>query len=198
MAFPTTGILDNFNRANEDPLANSTWTKITGSQNLKIVSNICQGSPFNQLSGAYWSATTFGPDSEAYVTVLVIPGGANYVRLYARLTSPGGAQNSYFMQFSNDSNGCRIFIESGGTPTAIAQDAAARYVANDVLGFEVIGSTLTVYKNGASVLSTTDATFSAAGFIGLGARQSTAQLDDFGGGTVVPAAAAFVPKVLVF
>ena len=39
MAFPTTGILDDFNRGNEGPPPSANWTTLV--QGHKVVSNAC-------------------------------------------------------------------------------------------------------------------------------------------------------------
>lgn len=190
MAFPTTGILDDFNRADESPLVGGTnWGDRNAAGDLKLASNKVQGiTGSTTLNSRYWTPSTFGPDCEAYITVSTLP-NADYFRLWLRLQNPGAAgETGYMMQWENNANGLRIFKETAReTYTMLVQDAAARFVAGDQLGFEAISTTLTVYKNGTSALSTTDATTSAAGNIALGIRSNTCTGDDFGGGTVVTA-----------
>src|SRR5437899_3384504 len=88
-AFPTTGLLDNFNRAAEDPLGNGTWTcplKV-GDANLKIGS-LQHVESANSSADCYWSASKFGANSEAYVTIIVLPEAGNCDALLVRVSSP--------------------------------------------------------------------------------------------------------------
>lgn len=188
--FPTTGILDNFNRANETPLVGATGTEWAGRNtgfDLTLAGNDVGGGGSGQTSSRYWTVATYGPDCEAYITVTILGGSTAYIRLWLRLQNPGAAgETGYMMQWSNDANGCRIFKETAReTYTQLAQDTAARHAANDQLGFEAVGTAITVYKNGTSVLTTTDSTTTGAGNLALGLRDTQYVVDDFGGGTSV-------------
>lgn len=185
MAFPTTGILDDFNRANENPLSNGgKYNLIAANTALQVVSNQCTGTGAS-VNAARYNVSSFGPDSEAYMTVTTVP-GTSYVRLWLRFTNPGASETGYMMQWSNDANGCRLFkMTSQDTYAQIAQNAAATYVNNDVIGFEAIGSQLTAYKNGTSVVTVADGTYATAGNIGIGINGTTGIVDNFGGGTRV-------------
>lgn len=187
MAFPTTGILDNFDRANENPLSDGgNWGDRNVAGELQLLNNKAQGvTGSTTLNSRYWTAVTFGPDCEAYITVATLP-NQDYIRLWLRIQNPGAVgETGYMMQWQNDANGVRIFKETAREAyTALAQDAAARFVVTDQLGFQAIGTSLTVYQNGTSVLNTTDATITDAGNIALGVRSNTVTLDDFGGGNV--------------
>jgi hypothetical protein len=203
MAFPTTGILDDFNRADENPLSfGGKWAARAGTASdsqLQIISNVVAwGAAAGALGSRYWADSTFGPDCEVYATVTTLSGtAADYVRMWLRLDTPGAsAENGYMMQWSNDANGCRIFKENTRESyTQLAQAAAARFTTNDQIGFEAIGTALTVYKNGVSVLTITDATHAGAGNIALGIRNNVTRLDNFGGGTTVTSTAK--PKPLM-
>src|SRR2546426_7508013 len=92
--FPTTGVLDNFNRANENPLGNGTWTNpwATGDGNLRILSNVV-AVVSGGFSDAYWSAASFGPDAEAFVTITTL-GVTNDV-YYLGVRATTGSVNGY-------------------------------------------------------------------------------------------------------
>jgi hypothetical protein len=72
MTFPTTPILDDFNRANEGPPPSANWSAYHASwgfgDGLEVVSNQCKGNSYN-LCGDWWSVETFGSDCEVYVTI---------------------------------------------------------------------------------------------------------------------------------
>lgn len=199
MAFPTTSVLDDFNRADENPLSGGgNWGDRNTNDDLSIETNLVRGQTVGQLASRYWAAATYGPDCEVYCTVNHTPNTASdYMRLWLRISNPGAAgETGYMMQWTNDANGCRLFKETAReTYTQLAQAAAARYTDADVVGMSAVGTTLTVYKNGTSVLSTTDATNGGAGYLALGGRGTSFRWDDFGGGTI--SAAATKPATLL-
>ena len=186
----TTAIVDNANRANENPLSNGGfWTTGgTGSgthRALRVVSNQITGTNANVLNLAYASGP-YGPDCEVYGTYATIPDTSTYIRWYLRASGLGGdSQNGFVMQWANDSNGLRIWKDVSGTLTVLAQDVNARMTDGDVITFSAIANTLTVYKNGVIVLQVQDTTYTAAGDIGVGYRNSTGAIDDIGLGTVI-------------
>ena len=199
MAFPTTGILDDFNRADENPLdGGGNWGDRVANNDLQLLSNQAAGTAANVLNSRYWAASTFGPDCEVYYSVPVINVAPDYLRLWLRIQNPGAAnETGYMMQWLNSSAGCTIFKETAREAyTQLATLSTPRFAANDQIGMEAIGTTITVYQNGTSVLSTTDATTTGAGYIAIGCRSTVFRLDDFGGGTSVTAAAS-KPKSLL-
>jgi hypothetical protein len=61
-SFPRTGILDNFNRADENPLGNGTWSCPFRSSeySLRITGNVVLRNGAS-ARGCYWSGATFRP-----------------------------------------------------------------------------------------------------------------------------------------
>lgn len=180
-------VLDNFDRANENPLSDGgLWSASpTGGNPLQVISSAATAVTNGVAGEMFWNPTTFGPDTSAFVTVTVLPGGANYVRLHVRVSNPasGTVRTGYMMQWSNDANGCRIFKETAtSTFTQIVQSAGARYVAGDKIELRATGTTIAAYLNDVSVTSVVDATFATAGNLVLGTNTTTVRLDDFGGG----------------
>src|SRR2546426_2494783 len=79
MAFPTTTILDNFNRANENPLSDGgKWTNplISGEGARVLTSNAV---PINGTNSGYWSDSTLGAHQEGFLTVLTAEDSPDYV-----------------------------------------------------------------------------------------------------------------------
>ena len=200
MAFPTTQILDNFNRANEGPPPSANWAgPWEQSSGLVVSGNQCAPSATGNKD-AYWSAATFGPNVEAFVTIATIPttDGAS-IRLGVRIVEPGPGDNSttadgyiamwQFVAASTDS--VRLFSLTNGATTELGTGVLLDMADGDQLGLEAIGSTIKVYtKSGAGAWterrSETDATYSAAGYIGLQLiADAGIRCDDFGGGRVL-------------
>ncbi len=92
MAFPTTSVLDDFNRADENPLSGGgNWALLNSlGAPLKSVSNQV-GESTNALNESYWAASNFGPDCEVFCTFSVVPTAAGGMRLYVRIQGEGGA-----------------------------------------------------------------------------------------------------------
>jgi len=194
MAFPTTDLLDEFNRANENPLGNGDWTcpLFSGADTISIVSQVVAPNGTGIASG-YWDNTTFGPDAEAYATISTKATIGEFV--FVRMTSPGGgATDGYICEIVTDA-GADFFVVlrfDNDVPTLLDSPIEQEVSAGDSFGIEAIDSTLTVYYKAAAgswtALDTRDGSaYTSAGYIGLGFdTEVNGRLDDFGGGDVVP------------
>ena len=69
MAFPTTSVLDNFNRTNG--VWGSAWTNLAGG-GLTIATNVVGTSNASNICGGFWNAFPFGPPSNP-AGVLIVP-----------------------------------------------------------------------------------------------------------------------------
>ena len=201
MAFPTTGLLDDFNRAAENPLGNGTWLgPLTsglvqmsvgsgGSANRAIPASAAQGN-------SYWSAATFGPDMEVYGEAPAIGGAGEFIDLYLRQVDMGLSTRDGYRLAVVFSSSWSLRRVDNNADTVIAT-ATQLFSTGDSLGFEVIGSALKGYLKTAGVwsliISATDATYNSASTIGFGSKSQNSHWDNFSGGTVVAAAAAARP-----
>lgn len=199
-AFPTAAVVDNFNRADENPLSQSgAWTTgiISGHAALTVGANQCVGSTASTNS-AYRTTIMSGADEECFVT-LATHGSNNEFAVYARLANPGAASSvdGYKAQLSlGGTLQVRIQRVDNDTPTNIAT-VNQTIDGGDSVGLECIGSTIAAYFNDdgagwASVTSVADATYSAAGYIGLHDNNQFNVADDFGGGVIAAAAASLL------
>jgi hypothetical protein len=200
MPFPTTGILDNFNRANEGPYPSANWDgKILSGDgtSFSVIANQCKAG--SNLARMYWKASTFGPDCEAYATIVTVPvagtfsdvalllrvqqpgtggaGGTTTDGYYAGWTNLAGSDELVFFRIDNES-----FTQLGSTQTP------GNMVDGNKFGASMIGSTIQAYVDtgggwAAFGTSVTDATYTAAGYLGVLTGESATVLDDFGGGT---------------
>jgi hypothetical protein len=180
-------LLDDFNRANENPLTTSNYGGMTSASLLRLISNQCAGvSAGNVLNDMSWN-TVFPADQIAQVKVPVVDTlSGTYIRLYLRSSSQTSAPNGYMMQWQNGVQGLQIYRMTAGAYTLLATASGAVVANNDVVMFQVDGYVLTVYQNTASVLSydaSGDVTkYNNSGFIGLGGLGSVFRFDDFTGG----------------
>lgn len=209
MAFPTTSVLDNFNRATENPLSGGgNWTNplLFGNSALQIESGVANqvGGTSSGANSAYRSNTTYGPDSEAYIT-LTVKSGSSLVAVYARITNPNssGASDGYSVSLaiSGGTDTLRVERVDNDIKTIIAS-ASQEVSAGDAFGLECNGTTIAAYYkasggswNATPTASTTDATYGSAGYVGLTINGAGHSGDDFGGGTLVAASASITPTV---
>lgn len=197
MSFPTTGILDAFTRADENPLAGG-WASVpvwNGDSVSKLVSN--QMAPIGTSpsdNDAVWN-TSFGADQEMYVTI-VNTSGLTVCGLYGRLTAendPAFHPVAYIAEFNLGASTVKLFRKNGAAASVqLGSTVTSFTVSNgDVLGLSCIGSTITIWRNGTSVISQTDTVITAGGKLGINMSVSSTspRLDDFGGGDYIPPAA---------
>lgn len=187
---PTSPVLDNFNRANGGAGSNWSVMKPTSFASMNVSGNQAVDSSSSLYAWNYWKPSTFGPDSEAYVTI------ANYVstdtiRIGARVSGAGTSSYSgYYVSVSSSGVWSIIRVTNGGSPTTLATGPSLGLASGQRIGIQVIGSVITAWRDTGSgwqqVMSydtSGDATrYTAAGNIALEFKGST--VDDFGGGTV--------------
>jgi hypothetical protein len=197
MAFPTTGILDDFVGANQNPIT-TNWTSPmhSGHDALQRVSNSLQGQGAGSFSSGYFDETTYGPDSEVYITVTTLPNLNSQVRLLLRLQNIGVDNwDGYQLRYSHEAAGndeFGIYRMDDTTDTLLGASVVQTLASGDSMGFEMIGDTLKgYYKPSAGawteLLERTDSTYDPAGNLGVMIAEGASPivLNDFGGGTVI-------------
>lgn len=196
MAFPTTGILDNFVGANENPLTTNWTTPMhSGHDPLQRLSNSLQGGGAGAFSSGYYDVATYGPDSEAYITITTLPNENSQIRLLLRLQNIGvDTWDGYQLRYSHEAAAADevgIFRMDDTADTLLGTQVTQTLAAGDALGFEMIGDTLKGYYKPAAgawteLLSRTDSTYDPAGNLGVMIAEGSSPivLNDFGGGTV--------------
>jgi hypothetical protein len=197
--FPTNGILDNFARADEDPLGNGNWSTLGAGSwaPWQLISNqMVDGSGGSLSDGSYWSASIFAANQEAYVTIATIPNNSfEWIELCVRIQDATiNNRDCYNVSLSYLVSGTdqitvnrvddNVSTQLGAT---INQDISA----GDGIGVSIIGSTITVYyRSGfwgtwSSLGTRTDSTYTGGGSIGLtGMVNNTYKLQRFGGGSL--------------
>lgn len=190
MAFPTTGVLDNFNRVDEGSPPSASWVNSL-SAGLAVVSNTVK--PASTDDGSTWN-TSFAADQECFVTLatqLVAINDAFNVVVRSQ-TATDFFDDHYDLEpkrISGSNNDVfEIWERSGGSWTQLGADVAlgADMALGDQVGIDISGSTITVYLNGTSKGTRSDSTISGAGFVGLAFEAANGEaLDDFGGGAIV-------------
>ena len=197
MAFPTTGILDPFTGANEDPLTTNWTTSLhSGHNNLRRVSNALQGEGTGAFSSGYYDVASYGPDSECRLTITTLPDENSQIRLLLRLQGLGvDTFDGYQLRYEHVAAGgseVGIYRMDDTADILLGAHFTVEFANGDDIGFEMIGDTLKGYRKPAAgawteLLSRTDSTYDSGGFLGVMISEGTVPivLDDFGGGTVV-------------
>ena len=187
MAFPATPVLDNFNRADQNP-PSSSWSAITLLGNLAVVSNQCKANAAGNC-GNYYNPATYGPNSEAYITIVTKGGTGDSVSVWVRAQQPGSALtiDGYLVAWQVAAGTDQLLIQRSDNGVATTLTTIGQEMSNgDILGIRAVGSTITAYVNGTQVGSATDSTYTAAGNLVLTVVNTTFVLDDLGGGTIIP------------
>lgn len=201
MNFPTTPVLDDFNRANGGLGANwASPADPVGPNTPTIDTNVVIG-PSGVFSSAYYSAETFGPDADGHCS---LPGASFVsVALMTRIQNPGlGTYCSYYCDFDSAA-GIRFSRNYNNANSGVLKTVALNAAAGWKIGLRtitVVGNIWNqfwVNKGGANGWEQageyTDVGAVAAfpllandgyiGFVQWGNGTTTRSIDDFGGGT---------------
>jgi hypothetical protein len=212
VAFPTTPLLDDFNRANAN--LTSPWGGYplgTGATLMRVLANQLDGGNGNTFDGSYWSTTQFGPDTEVVVTIATDDAANNeLIFLLARLTSPNTASYNGYGVNVNRSGGLVEFYKLTAGAQSLKTSVSTTFASGDKVGLEVVNSGADVivraykFTGGSWSLlgSWTDvaptSTFTGQGNIGFECRTGvTPKFDDWSGGTVIATSAGWVRPVRI-
>lgn len=176
-------LLDNFNRANENPLSgNGQWGSWGAfpSDPLAVVSNQAVGSTAGGCSSRWM--TNLGADvgiSARYVSSV----GNVTVNMWLALRDADLSTYDGYSMSLVDSEGRNISISlifDGVVVDGVnSGDAFPLVATGDVISFSRYGNELAVGINGVTVFSWTDAVLSAAGQVAIGVGSTSDALDDF-------------------
>lgn len=186
-SFPVNGVIDSFTRPDEGPPPSASWGGIwePGTADMVVNSNELSANSTGLVT-SYWN-TNYGPDCEVRIKIV------NHVTaagIAARLVNENTASvDGYLLQYNGGSDLSVYRIDNAGF-TALGASITQLVSNGDSIGMSIVGATITVYyKSGAgawaSLGTRSDATYSAAGKLGVRATPGdTTDMDDFGGGTL--------------
>ena len=200
--FPTTGILDDFNRADEEPLDAGEWDTTlgagSGSRKLRVVLNQSANGTTGTGFGGQWRIDELvSAEAEGYCTLASAPnGGSEGVGV---IIMGGGASSSanksgisaFYQEFTSGAfpgfDNVRYDIEgfTGPSPVAVC---AVTLADGDKLGIEVRDKLSNLWLDLGSGWNWYGAiyrnTFASGGKIGLEIQGTDPRVDDFGGGDI--------------
>ena len=187
--FPTTPVLDAFDRAN-GPLA-GPWIDPVYLLNGLAVDDSMLSQSCCSYAAPVWGGATFGPDQEAFVRLQAVSPTAPEHDLMLKIQGTSYAASHLEVRY----DAAQEYVQIGSyTPSTswinIGSPIAASFSPGDQLGARAYqNGTIDVFKNGVLIGSRSAAAWpfaASGGRIGLtidGAYAS--RLDDFGGGDVV-------------
>lgn len=173
-AVMTANATDNFNRADETPLAAPWEQRGTAGPSVNLVTQAAQatasGDQFWRYTGAASTANQFSQSSK--------PTGTDPDEGPAcRIT--GTAITGYFAEMAGSAGILKLI---SGTPTVV-QGYTYTVADNDVIRLEVSGSTLTMYQNAvAKAPAGTDTSIAGPGDVGMFFFESGVRQDNWSGG----------------
>jgi hypothetical protein len=181
---PTTSYLnsayDNATRANGAIGAN--WT--VANNGINVTSNNFVGTTASN-DVAFWSASPFASSQFSQATLTALNGTTDFPGVAVLLSGSGGSTQGY--DCIEDTT--TIFLQKiTGTTIATLSTSATTGAAGDVLRLEAApGGALTCFKNGASVLTATDTSYTS-GQPGLFLFGTVATAKNWTGGNLHPLA----------
>jgi hypothetical protein len=187
MSFPTTSVLDDFNRADTVPpaLPSANWLDYLDGASPTAAVQSNQLGPTNAFQSNYWTEL-FDEDQEVWATLEVMP-GQSFV-LVARAQNPNTPTRSYYYLIIW--GGGDVYLEkvvAGAGSFLQTLGGVGTILAGDEVGLRCEGSTISAWQNGVQLgTDLTDATITGPGYVGLAFGNSdVGRIDDFGGGSLV-------------
>ncbi len=185
-SFPTTNVLDDFNRAN-GPLGPNWVDPVNGLEELSVLANQMSHACCGAASPT-WAAAPYGPDQEAYIRFKALAPEAEGYTLTLKMQGPDVGNFHVEVHYDDGPNQVTV-ISYDGTYVTHGAPIPVTYGPNDQFGARAYrNGTIAVYKNGA-VMGTRSvaswAYYQQGGYIGMALNGYAKELDDWGGGTLV-------------
>lgn len=185
--FPSTPVLDNFNRT--DGAIGSAWSGSTSTHS--IASNQLLAGSVSYDSGLYWTNAFFGAEQEAYFTFSHVNTSAQAHTLILKAQSNTGWGNGLIaVMYSAQGNYTQVWTYTPSQSWAQrGENVSITFSDGDQFGARALADgTVEVYRNG-TLLAARDVTawpyYNSGGYIGVGFNSAAgARIDDFGGGSL--------------
>jgi hypothetical protein len=186
MPIGTQTLTDNFNRANENPLAGN-WTVSTasGDDKLQLLTNAVTYAAIGSDSEAFWTSWASGDDqySQAEITAGSTGGSGEGIGVCVRRSSTASTKTLYRLVIDHTGD-YELSKLVAGVFTSL-RTGTVSYVAGQKLGLSVLGTTLKIWYNNSQVGSNVIDSSIASGLPGIAysSSDSGATLDNWDAGT---------------
>lgn len=164
------------------------WTQgaVSGTTvNVVRATNVCQ--PDNPITSrdiiAYYSGGTFNNDQYAQATFSLITTGAHYNILAVRASGSNSTLNTYYIAVSTTEMYVSRYLSGSGSD--LEHRTGLTFTSGDVIKLQIVGTTITIFRNGSQSGATVTDSNIASGKPGQGGYNETAVLqsnDDWEGG----------------
>jgi len=176
----TTLAFDNFNRADENPLASPYAVPgSSGFGGVKLLTNMAAAVTASTDSWVYRTDVTSPNDQISTVKVGALSGSAFDAGPVVRMSSTGA--NGYQLNYNDGANFYIFKVVSGGF--SLLASIGGTLAVGDTMTLKVVGNVLTALKNGAAIGSGLTFTDSSSpittGNIGFGIFGGTERVDEF-------------------
>lgn len=164
-------------------VSSGKWEKLSGMADMTVVSNEVHATDEDCVARiAAWSGHTTDHYAECKISNSQSDNGGPVLRA-------NGTSTYYYIRGDGTGNGVNVFKVVSGSFTSIHADAGS-YAINDVIRGEIVGTTITVKKNGTELYSPfTDSAISSAGRPGIGGFNALGRLNDWAAGDFAAGAA---------
>jgi hypothetical protein len=164
MALPAT---DNFNRANESPIAGN-WSTVTGEGSCALDTNQVHVSGVGTDGAIRWNADAFGNDHYSQIVVTVLNTDAN--KCVGPIVRAQAAADTFYAARCLGPAGASAVLKLHKTVAGVGAELTSATVTinvNDTVKLEIVGNTLTCYVNGVSRATTNDSAIPSGGGAGI-------------------------------
>jgi PKD repeat protein len=182
--FPSTTVLDDFNRSDGAP--GSNWSGMTSFYH--VTSQQLAGEEVYDLP-LFWSAASYGVDQEAFVTLAQVDANSGDPTLLLKSTSSSWPVRVLGVTYVAAQQRAKIWTYDEQGLVQRGTDILVTFSSGDQFGARATADgVIEVYRNG-TLVAVRDASawayVSGNGYVGLSLNATGVRLDNFGGGTVV-------------
>ena len=188
LPFPSTELVDDFNRADTGPPPSASWTTHDG-VGLLVAGNRVNPSTSGTDNASHYHVKAYGPSLD--VTCKVDTKGANWMSLVLRLTNTaGGGFRAIEVAWLVSPNAIVVFDALNGTYTQVGPRYPVAWASGDSLGVRAMGSAIRPYiQAGAGAWNQVGYIWDTshaleAGFVGMNLGSTDMFGDDLRAGTI--------------
>ena len=161
----STILSDNFNRADAANLG-ANWDVYTSFQTPQVVTNTCRALSAGVNAASGWSAgPALNNNQYAKAQIASWVDSDSHVGVICRGSI--GANNNFYLLIARRQGNTQLYRVDAGVLNPLAFVANPGWAVNDTVELEVIGTTLTAFRNGSSISLTSSDGIYASGRAGI-------------------------------
>jgi len=180
--FPDSVVTISTFTGDEDPLSEGgIWTSFHHDGNTKVLRKV-SGEAAITLSGtgsngsSYYNVVQCQADCDVWYNYTASGSSAS---AFLRMSDFGNNGDGYRVRPFEDSDVFRLYRLDNGTSFQLGADCAVTIAPPHTAGGRIEGTSLSGYLDDSLICTRTDATYSGAGYVGLGIQASADRVDNF-------------------